>query len=106
MDISNDGYVSYEEFITFMLGTDEAFLTPTLIAMRPFLNKFMCCFGDAAKSIEASTGFAEDYMPEDRQESHDELISEVLGTGETVILTGLDGLEKHDHVMGKINHRS
>jgi len=103
------------QVVTFLTGNplpdrifelQKAFLTPTLIAMRPFLNKFMCCFGDAKKSIEASTGFAEDYMPEDRQESHDELISEVLGTGETVILTGLDGLEKHDHVMGKINHMS
>jgi len=81
----------------------KAFLTPTLIAMRPFLNKYMCCFGDAQKKIDASSGFAEDYMPEDRQENHDELISEVLGTGEMVILTGLSGLENHDHVMGKIN---
>jgi len=103
------------EVVTFLTGNplpdrifelQKAFLTPKVIAWRPFLNKFMCCFGDAQKRIDASTGFAEDYMPEDRQENHDELISEVLGTGETVILTGLDGLEKHDHVMGKINHIS
>mmetsp|Transcript_92493 Transcript_92493/g.261606 ORF Transcript_92493/g.261606 Transcript_92493/m.261606 type:complete len:477 (+) Transcript_92493:117-1547(+) len=103
------------EVVTFLTGQplpkrifdlQKAFLTPTLIAMRPFLNKFMCCFGDAQKRIDASTGFAEDYMPENRHDNHDALISEVLGTGETVVLTGLDGLEKHDHVLGKINDAS
>merc|ERR1712194_313056 len=100
------------EVVSFLTGNplperifelQKAFLTPTLLAMRPFLNKYMCCFGDAQKKIDASSGFAEDYMPEDRQENHEELISEVLGTGEMVVLKGLDGLEKHDHVMGKIN---
>jgi hypothetical protein len=100
------------EVVTFLTGNplpdrifelQKAFLTPTLISMRPFLNKYMCCFGDAQKKIDRSSGFAEDYMPQDRQENHEELISEVLGTGEMVVLTGLDGLEKHDHVMGKIN---
>jgi Ca2+-binding EF-hand superfamily protein len=80
----------------------KSFVTPTFLAMRPFLNRFMCCFGDMDKDIDLKTGFASDYMPEARAEDSSEVVQQVLGSGEVVVLEGIDGLPEHGSVVGTI----
>lgn len=105
------------EAVTFLTGNplperifdlQKAFLTPTVIAMRPFLNKYMCCFGDAHKSVDTKTKFSEDYMPEEREGDHTAMLTELAGTGEVILLTGLDieGIDKDEQLVGTVTRHS
>jgi len=89
------------ECVTFLTGVgipDKIFelqhkaLTPTVRAIRPFINRYLGGFADAEKGIDEHY-FAKDTEPT-RTVSHD-LCGEVLGAGDVVLIDGLPGYEAH-----------
>ncbi|CAJ1440543.1 unnamed protein product [Effrenium voratum] len=76
----------------------KTFLSGPIVALRPFLNRYLGGFADAEKNLD------ENYMSKDHDakaaESPEDLKKELLGSGDVVLVEGVDGI--HGSVLATV----
>lgn len=76
----------------------KTFLTGPIVALRPFLNRYLGGFADAQKGID------ENFMAKDGDveggKSAEDLKDELLGSGDVVLVEGVDGI--HGAVLATV----